>query len=365
MNYRNSVVTPGGYLYNIIVMGSFSELESSEVPPFVHRNEGIILVFNDIILQVYGPDSSVENNKSWLKSLGYQTLDESTFGYFTWSADEEIHINHTSPYIYYDSTGGAAATEGIVVTKLYTPQAGDVSPFQGTAITTIQSTARTRAVAGGGANWFEGCTYLRQVVMHNAGWFGDNCFKGCTSLSEMYLNEVPCTFGTDCFLNAGVVRGTIYAEGTTDGANAGWVLSDLPAALQDKAWIVRNNDNTAYAKYWAVDLASDAGWTLTPSPAFTTIGEFSLALNAGVYSIAVTDIWEGSSLKGWRYYTASGYDETIVDTTNPKNFLFTDDTYLLALNELPEEHVEPEVVEPEVDEPKVVEPKIKDNELEK
>lgn len=325
MIYRNSVVSPQGYLYNLIIIEYLSELYSPSEPPFLHDGEGIVVIYQDVIIDAYGPDTSITSYSSWVKTLGYQVLSDSSYGYFTWTADEPIHINHASPYILIDSTNGELATEGYIVTKWHNPQPGDVSPFQGTDIATVQSTASTSVVVRGGDKYFYNCHNLRQVTMHNAGWFGVSCFENCTSLSEMYLAKSPIQIGTDCFKNAGVVRGHIYAEGRAT-TGAGYTVADIPSGLDTKAWVVVNADNSRVSKYWNVDFSGSL--TSTPTPAFTTMGDYTLALYNQHYSVLVTGFPAGQSLIGWHYYDVSGREFTIQDNSNPKDMLFVDDCWL-------------------------------------
>lgn len=341
MVYRNSIVTPGGYLYNVVVLGSLAEIYGRQQPECIQDGEGVIILYNDILIDAYGPDREFDENKALHRQYGYTPLAESTFGYFTWTADEEIHINHTSPYIYFDSTGGAAATEGMVITKIYTPQAGDVSPFQGTAITAIQSTASINAVGNaGGESWFEGCTYLREVVMHNATFFGANCFKGCTSLQWMDIAS-KCTFGADCFLNAGAYRGVISAASVTTLGEP-WVLTDLPSPLRSKGWKIINHDGSELSDYWEVGIDTN-GLTVTANPAWTTLGtlESNFAAADTSYALTVSGFAEGQSLQGW-YYSDRIEGYHFADTSNPRSFTFTNDCYIVPLTEIPQEDPEPE-----------------------
>lgn len=333
MIYRNSIVTPGGYLYSLVILQNIPEIYGKEQPACLHDGEGLVIFYNDILLDAYGPDYEFNTNRKLLKQLGYTMLDESTYGYFSWYADEPIHINHTSPYIYWDSTNGEAATEGIVVTKLYTPQAGDVSPFQGTAIVGVQSTAATNTVVGGGEYYFEGCTYLREVVMHNAEYFGPHCFDGCTSLQWMDIASAA-TFGEDCFANgAGAYRGVISAASKSTVGEP-WVLTDIPASLRAKGWKIINHDGSELSDYWQVDI--DGGLTVTANPAWTTLGELesNFAASDTEYALTVSGFEEGQSLAGW-YIGTKDYGGYVEDSTNPKSFTFTGDTYIVPLTEMP------------------------------
>lgn len=333
MIYRNSIVTPGGYLYSLVTLQSIPEIYGKEQPACLHDGEGLVIFYNDILLDAYGPDYEFNTNRNLLKQLGYTMLDESTYGYFSWYADEPIHINHNSPFIFWDSTNGEAASEGIVVTKLYTPQAGDVSPFQGTSIVGVQSTAATNTVVGGGEYYFEGCTYLREVVMHNAEYFGPHCFDGCTSLQWMDIASAA-TFGEDCFANnAGAYRGTISAASKSTVGEP-WTLDDMPQSLRAKGWKIINHDGSELSDYWEVTI--DGPLTVTANPAWSTLGELSSNFAAAdtEYALTVSGFEEGKSLVGWYYNDRiSGY--YIDDTTNPRTFTFDNDAYLVPLDEMP------------------------------
>lgn len=414
MVYRNSIVGGDGRLYSLFFVNTIDEILGKTQPACLQEGEGIILIYEGIIIDVYSPDKDIDVHTKWVKNLGYPTLPDSVFGYFTWEADEEIDINHDSPFIYYDSSNGQPASQGIIFTKVYEPHvntitveergefefdyvrskaddkmkedeqmyafkneeggvaiyyvntqdpttstglwscedgtwqdesqgaeitavAVDKSPFEDTAITGVQTTASTNAVVRGGERFFKGCTSLRYVVAHNATYFGDECFYGCTALDSMSLSPAPCSFGTDCFGgNAGVNRGTIWADSRST-AGAGWVWSDVPAALQAKHWVVRNYDESAYSDRWQVNTYTSFEGTITFSPELGTLegveGSFATAEQA--YTITVSDIPEGQSVQAW-FINNEVY---IPETLNPLTMTFIADTWIEPLLEVP--HVDP------------------------